>query len=295
MALHRDGHGLQLGEALHPALRLGGLARLGLEAVHEALQVGALGVLLRLGGHQVTGPLAPLLLEAVVVAGVEVDGAGVQMHDRVADAVEQLSVVADHQDGARIALQPRLQPQGALEVEVVGGLVQEEEVGLGQERPRQRRPHAPAAGEVVRGPLQVGGGEAEARQDLRGAGGGGFSADVDQLRVDFAEMHGVRGLQLRHQARAAGVVVEHRLQERQVGVPRLLLDGGDPALGQGQLARGGVHLPQDQLEQGGLAHAVAPHEPGARALGDRHRGVAQERAAIGLQGDFGKFEHLRGG
>ena len=62
--------------------------------------------------------------------------------------VQQLAVVADDQRGVRVFLQPRFEPERAFQVEIVGRLVQQQQVGLGEQRRRQRHAHPPAAGEL---------------------------------------------------------------------------------------------------------------------------------------------------
>ena len=69
-------------------------------------------------------------------------------------------------------LQPRLEPERAFEVEIVGRFVEQQQVGLGEQRGRQRHPHPPAAGELRHRPGQVRRREAQAAQDLGGAGRG---------------------------------------------------------------------------------------------------------------------------
>ena len=54
--------------------------------------------------------------------------------------------MADDQDGAAIALEEVLQPHHAFEVEIVGGLVQQQQIGRREQDRRQRHAHAPAAG-----------------------------------------------------------------------------------------------------------------------------------------------------
>src|SRR3712207_9444485 len=65
-------------------------------------------------------------------------------------AVEQEAVVAHQQHGAAEALEPALQPHRSFQVEVVGGLVQQQQVGLQEQRAGQRHAHPPAAGELDR-------------------------------------------------------------------------------------------------------------------------------------------------
>ena len=141
-----------LGDRLHArqrldaALRLGRLRGLGLEAGDERLDVAALVVLLLLELEVEALLLAPRLLELVVAAGVERELALGQVQDRADGAVQQVAVVADDQHGVRVVAQVVLEPQRAFEVEVVGGLVEQQQVGLGEQHGGQRHAHAPAAG-----------------------------------------------------------------------------------------------------------------------------------------------------
>ena len=79
-----------------------------------------------------------------------------------------------------IFLQPRLEPERAFEVEIVGRLVEQQQVGLGEQGRGQRHAHAPAAGELRHRPGQVGVGEAEAAQDFGGARRRPVGVDLDQ-------------------------------------------------------------------------------------------------------------------
>ena len=57
--------------------------------------------------------------------------------------------MGDGQDGARVGREVALQPLHRLGVEVVGGLVEEQQVGLLEQQLAQRDPAALATGEVV--------------------------------------------------------------------------------------------------------------------------------------------------
>ena len=96
--------------------------------------------------------LALLRLEVVVVAGVEVDHAPVELHDVGDHAVEEVAVVADDHQRARPAQGGTPPATEALEVQVVGGLVQQQQVGLLEQQPGQGHAHAPASGELDDGP-----------------------------------------------------------------------------------------------------------------------------------------------
>ncbi len=110
--------------------------------------------------------------------------AAVQPDDGSADPFQQAAVVADQHDGAAEGRQRRLQPLDGRQVEVVGGLVQQQQVGRGGQAAGERRAPRLAArdGGGVLGAgqaeiLQHGGGEvgvvgrAEAGLDVGQRGG----------------------------------------------------------------------------------------------------------------------------
>ena len=97
-------------------------------------------------------------------------------------AVQELTVVADHDRRLWVLAQPRFEPERALEVEVVGRLVQQQEVGFGEKGGGQRHAHAPAAGELGHRTVQVWVTNPSPVQDLRGARGRAVGVDLGQPR-----------------------------------------------------------------------------------------------------------------
>ena len=82
------------------------------------------------------------------------------------DAVHELAVVRGHQQRAGQRLEERLEPDDRLDVEVVGRLVHQQDVGPAEQHARHRDAHLPAArqrADVAVDPLVV---EAEAVQHL---------------------------------------------------------------------------------------------------------------------------------
>jgi len=59
--------------------------------------------------------------------------APVDLEDPLRDVVEEVPVVGHGEDRARVVRQVVLEPLDALRVEMVRGLVEQEEVGLGQQ------------------------------------------------------------------------------------------------------------------------------------------------------------------
>ncbi len=61
----------------------------------------------------------------------------------------------DEHQGVRIIVQIFFQPVARFQVEMVGGLVEQQQVGFLQQQLGQRQPHLPAAGEFLRLPIPV--------------------------------------------------------------------------------------------------------------------------------------------
>ncbi len=130
-------------------LRLGARSHrgLGAEAVDEFLEVGdlALLVLEESGLLLATGVL--FVEVVVVVAGVFVERAALELEDAVAECVQEFAVVRNDEQATRIARQVVLEPEQRFEIEVVRRLVEQEQRGLADEQAGEVRAHDPAAGE----------------------------------------------------------------------------------------------------------------------------------------------------
>src|SRR5262249_26599500 len=64
-------------------------------------------------------------------------GAAIQLQDPARDVVEEVAVVRDRDDRAGVLLEVALEPRHRFRVEVVGGLVEQQQVGLPQEEPAE--------------------------------------------------------------------------------------------------------------------------------------------------------------
>ena len=131
--------------------------------------------------------LPALFLEARIAAGPQGQPSPVEMQDMVGDVVEQVAVMADDEDRGRLALQVVGQPQHAFEVEIVGRLVEQQNVGRGEQHRRERDAHAPAAGELRQGTILRGFVEAEAGEDARRPRRRGMGVDVGEPYLDFGD------------------------------------------------------------------------------------------------------------
>ncbi len=138
---------LLLVDLFDPRLRLFGLGGLVAEALDEFLHPLELGLLAvdRLAEGDLAGRL--LLAPGVPGAGEEAGALGLHLQHRGADRLQEPAVVGDQDDGGVEVDQVALQPLQRGDVEMVGGLVEQQQVGLGGQRPGQRGAGQLAAGE----------------------------------------------------------------------------------------------------------------------------------------------------
>ena len=120
---------------------------LALERTHSSSSVRRFCILASL--RPSTASRGRLLLQVGrVVALVRVGPAAVELEDPLGHVVQEVPVVGDRDDGAGVLGQVLLQPLHALRVEVVGRLVEQQQVGLLQQQLAQRDPAALTAGEL---------------------------------------------------------------------------------------------------------------------------------------------------
>ncbi len=104
--------------------------RLGPETVDETADAPLLGQLLGLEVRLAGLAFAPGALVGIVVAIVERQALAVQVQDLADGAVEEVAVVAHKKHRAGVSLQEALQPDRRFQVQVIGRLVQQQQVGL---------------------------------------------------------------------------------------------------------------------------------------------------------------------
>jgi len=192
------------------------------------------GGLLLLGEQR----LLPAGEEGVVVARPVEESAAVDLEDPRGEATEKGPIVGHEDERAGPAPEEALEPLDRLDVEVVGRLVEEEEVGVGDERPREEDASLHPGGE---------------RGDIGGAVE--FHPPEDPCDLTVAPPRGVVGCRRRQPRRddgghAAGQVGRHVLGQEGDHRPR----------GTGDLSTVGGQLSGQQPHEGRLPGAVAAEE-----------------------------------
>ena len=195
---------------------------------------------------------------------------GLDLENTVAHRVEEVAVVADHHNGPGIDLQIIFQPFHGGKIQVVRGLVQNQQIGLLQQQLGQAQARVLAPGQHGHAFAVSLGREGHAVQDL-------FDLRVHVVAVGRVN-DGLQGRVALHQgivARGGGHLGLHPLhfghgvQHRAKGVLHLAVNGAagvqhavlfqiphHRAPGEGQFAAVGLVLPGDALDQRGLARAV---------------------------------------
>ena len=215
--------------------------------------------------------------------------AGVDLSDRGHDALEKRPVVGDDDESAAAAVQEVLQPFEAVEVEVVGGLVQEHDVEPGQQERRESHPRRLTAGKLRHAESQQRRRESEVGTDgpspcleIRAAEG--------EVPFECGPVPGVGSrLGVGQRARRpvkSGFCLGNSCAPREVLGKRLSLDGFAflcqvaHGRGRGQERHAtlvGLVEAREDPQQRGLADAIGPENAQSRPGADRKAHRFQDR------------------
>ena len=293
LALGND-DAIELLERLDPTLHLTRFGGLVAKPLDEPLDVLHFACLARRG--------CPLLFETLFAQRDELgEAADVfgerfvgQLEHSLRDRVDEIAIVAHEENRTGPVLEMAFEPRHAVDIEMVGGLVEQQYVGFGEQEPSQRHPHAPTTGQLAHRPLGITGSEAETREHTLRPGFERIAAELLVTAVlvavdrqgTIADRRVVRRHLMLELVDAVGERIE-MLRPRH----RRLEDGALRCLGKilrqvpdaevsrpMDLARVGRMDAREDLEQRGLAGAVAAHERGSTAQWQRDRHVAKEHA-----------------
>ena len=216
-----------------------------------------------------------LLLQPRAVVALEGQAlAPLQLEDPLGHVVEEVAVVGDGHDGALVLGQGLLQPGHRLGVEVVGGLVEQEQVGLRQQQPAEGHAALLAAREGVDGGVTRRGaervhGDVDGALEVPGPGGLDLGLEVGLLGAELVEV----GVGVGPAGQDLVVVVEQRRDLAHavqhvagdvlglVEVGLLFEEADREAGGQAGLAGVVVVEPGHDPQQGGLARPVGADHP----------------------------------
>ena len=227
-------------------------------------------------------PLGPQLGKAVIAAGIQHQLLVFEMQDMADGTVQKATIMADDDDGMGIARQIGFQPQRAFQIQIVGRFVQQQQIGLAEQHPRQGDPHPPPARKVARRSRLIGGRKAQTVQDRGRPRLGRPGVDIDQPRLDLGDAMGIGGaVAFGHQRRAFLIGIQHRIQNRAVIARRLLRHATNAGAGrQADLPPIQRQFAPDQPKQRGLAGAIGPDKTNLVTGGNGGRGTLEQRTAL---------------
>ncbi len=302
------------------ALAFAALAALdaqGLECTHTAFVAGTPGldalanphfflgqalVEQRIGGF-FGGQRGFLVHQEAGVVAVPVDqAAAVQFEDARGEVLQEGTVVGDEQHGTVETAQGFFEPGDGPDVQVVGRLVEQQQIRLGHQRLGQQHAAAPATGELGQGLV---GGQLQAAQGafhhlLQAPAVAGFELvlNVHELfqiciAVDVLAQVMKLGEQLADAIQACRDHIEHRTL---VGNRQLLWQLADlQARGAPDLAIVALLLALDQAQHARFAGAVTADDAHPLATGDLPGHFVQQRHRAECEGHIAEFEqgHVR--
>ena len=277
----RDLDALDALQFLDAALHLLGLGGLVAEAGDEGFQLRDAVLLVGVSRFELREALGLLLLVAGVAAGVEMHALVPQLQQLAHGHVQEVAVVRDQHEGVRVGFEIPLQPVAGFQVEVIGGLVEQQQVGFFEQQLGQRDAHLPAAGELfgTLGPFALRKSQAgEHHADLRFDGEAVARAELAfgvMEAVGHLRVLGALGVEFGHLVRQRFLLL---LEGQQIGEDghafgedgaagkreTFLREVADAGAFHGDHGAGvqAVHAGQD-LQQRGFAGAVGAHDAGA--------------------------------
>ena len=247
---------------------------------------------------QLVAGLFFLYIEAVVAA-VKFHPAVIQLHNALDNAIQKIAVMRYGEHGALVMVDIILQPFDGLHVQMVGRLVQQQDIGFAQDHHRQADAGLFASGKRGEGLAALGGGDMQAVGHLGQTGFAAVAAQHVKARMQrvIAAQQGFGVLARVHLAlnlldfRADGLHLgkghaQHILHQRALGGLGQLGDvAHPPSLGDGDKALIGCDFAGDDLQQRGFARAVGAKQ--AHALARVYlKGYVVEHHAILHKGFF---------
>ena len=248
--------------------------------------------------HQLGG-----LVPEVVVAHVHLDLVVVDVHDVGAHGVEEVTVVADHDDSAVVVQQEVVEPLHGGNVQVVGGLVQQQDVGVAEQGLCQQHLHLETGVQGLHVVIVQVHPNAQALENAAGVGLGLVAAHLGVLCLEVGGPQAVligevlllvEGVHLPANLVQGLVAHDDRVQHG-VGVigVLVLLQHGHAHLGQdGHRAAGGLQLAGEDFQKGGFASAVGADDAVAVAPGELQVHVGEQGGALIAQGQIRNSNHV---
>jgi hypothetical protein len=220
-----------------------------------------------------------------------------------ADRIQEVAVVRDDDHRAVAPVEHRFQPADGVDVEVVGRLVQQHDVRIGEQHLRQQHAQFPAGGDFAHRAVVLFAGDIQAQQQLAGAGFGVVTAHFAELAFQIGGMQIVRLGRLRvhvdrvlflHHAPHVGMAHHHYVEHAQVFKAELVLAQEGHALMwvDGDIAGAGFQHAGHDLHQRRFATAVGADQTVAVAVTELDADVFKKRLGAELDSEIVDGKHV---
>ena len=215
------------------------------------------------------------------------------------DAVQEVPIVRDHHDRRRSRVEHALEPADGIDVQMVGGLVEQQDIRVGEERLRQEHPELVAGRDIghrsVMQPLL----DLDAEQQLARARLGRVSIELGNLRLQLRRMQiigvacvgvGIDRVALLQHVPESLVTHHHDVKHAQIFVGELVLLQLAEALARidRYISGAGLEVPTKNLHERRLAAAVGADQPITIAFAELDGNVFEQRLRAELHGDIGR-------
>ena len=182
--LFRQLDAIDLFQFLDAALHLLGLGRLIAEAIDEYFQLFDALALIAIGGFELLHALRLRRQILFVIAGIKMDALVPDLGNLVDGDVEKIAVVRDQDESVGIMRQILFQPVAGFEIEMVGWLVEQQQIRFLQQQLGQGDAHLPAAGEFFGAAMPIFFAETEAHEHASDLGLDGESVASAEFVLD---------------------------------------------------------------------------------------------------------------
>ncbi len=202
----------------------------------------------------------------------------------------------DH--GAVALHQDVFQPADGVDVQVVGRFVEQQHLGIGEKRLGQQHAQLPARCHFAHRAEVLFQRNAQAEQQLAGAGFGGVAVHLGELALQLGDLHPVFFTHLGQRVDAVALGLDlpqalmthdHRVDDGELLVGELILAQlAEAHVGfEHDLASAGLQIVAEDLHEGRLATAVGADQAVAVAVVELDGNILEQRLGAELHGDIG--------
>ncbi len=213
-----------------------------------------------------------------------------------------MAVVRDDDHGAVALVQDAFEPAYGVDIQVVGRLVEQQDVGIAEQRLREQHAQLPAGRDLAHRAVVLLDRYADAGQEGARARFGRITAELGELVLELRGAHvvvfagfGVRVNRIAglHCLPHFGVAHQHDVEHPHVFVRELVLLQLAQALAavDRDRTRARLEVAAENFHERGLAAAVGADQAIAIAVAEPDRDVFEQRLAAELHGDVGGAEH----